>query len=95
MTDVPSSTAAAVLDPVRSPTATALVRFFTDDNEVLEYFLPEAAEHLESMTTALLAVEGGTRDEETLATVFRSVAYPQGGRLHGWVSADRRRRPPD
>jgi len=73
VTDVPPVTAAAVLDPVRSPTATALVRFFTDGNEVLEYFLPEAAEHLESMTTALLAVEGGTRDEETLATVFRSV----------------------
>lgn len=73
VTDAPPSTPAAVLDPVRSPTATALVRFFTDDREVLEYFLPEAAEHLESMTTALLAVEGGVRDEETLATVFRSV----------------------
>jgi chemosensory pili system protein ChpA (sensor histidine kinase/response regulator) len=72
-TDVAPSTAPAVVDPVRSPTAAALVRFFTDDSEVLEYFLPEAAEHLESMTTALLAVEGGTRDEETLATVFRSV----------------------
>jgi chemosensory pili system protein ChpA (sensor histidine kinase/response regulator) len=71
--DAAPSIAAAVLEPVRSPTAAALVRFFTDDSEVLEYFLPEAAEHLESMTTALLAVEGGARDEETLATVFRSV----------------------
>ena len=59
--------------PVRSPIAAALDRFFADGNEVLEYFLPEATEHLEAMTTALLAVEGGARDEETLATVFRSV----------------------
>jgi chemosensory pili system protein ChpA (sensor histidine kinase/response regulator) len=64
---------AAAPDPVRSATATALVRFFTEDREVLEYFLPEATEHLEAMTTAVLAVEGGARDEETLATVFRSV----------------------
>jgi chemosensory pili system protein ChpA (sensor histidine kinase/response regulator) len=72
-TPVIPSVPAAVPDPVRSPISTALVRFFTDDGEVLEYFLPEAAEHLEAMTTALLAVEGGARDEETLATVFRSV----------------------
>ncbi|HJV58408.1 MAG TPA: Hpt domain-containing protein, partial [Methylomirabilota bacterium] len=67
------STPAKVPATVRSPISTALVHFFTDDREVLEYFLPEAAEHLEAMTTALLAVEGGARDEETLATVFRSV----------------------
>jgi chemosensory pili system protein ChpA (sensor histidine kinase/response regulator) len=73
VTDVAPAAPAAVLDPVRSATATELIRFFTDDREVLEYFLPEAAEHLEAMTTALLAVEGRTRDEETLATVFRSV----------------------
>ena len=59
--------------PVRSPIAAALAHFFADGNEVLEYFLPEATEHLEAMTTALLAVEAGARDEETLATVFRSV----------------------
>ena len=59
--------------PVRSPIAAALAHFFADGNEVLEYFLPEATEHLEAMTTALLAVEDGARDEETLATVFRSV----------------------
>jgi len=60
-------------DPVRSAIAAALDRFFADGNEVLEYFLPEASEHLDAMTTALLAVEGGARDDETLATVFRSV----------------------
>ncbi|HWP75043.1 MAG TPA: Hpt domain-containing protein, partial [Methylomirabilota bacterium] len=67
------SAAAAGPAPVRSPVAAALDRFFADGNEVLEYFLPEASEHLEAMTTALLAVEGGARDDETLATVFRSV----------------------
>ena len=49
-----------------------LRRFFAEGGEVLEYFLPEAAEHLEAMTTALLAVEAGARDEDTLATVFRA-----------------------
>ena len=57
----------------RSPVVAALDRFFRDGREVLEYFLPEASEHLEAMTTALLALEAGARDEETLATVFRSV----------------------
>jgi chemosensory pili system protein ChpA (sensor histidine kinase/response regulator) len=57
----------------RSPVAAALDGFFRDGREVLEYFLPEASEHLEAMTAALLAVEAGARDEETLATVFRSV----------------------
>ncbi len=57
----------------RSPVAAALDRFFRDGREMLEYFLPEASEHLDVMTTALLAIEAGARDDETLATVFRSV----------------------
>ena len=69
----PPSTPSVVPAPVRSPIAVALAQFFADGNEVLEYFLPEATEHLEAMTTALLAVEAGARDEETLAIVFRSV----------------------
>jgi chemosensory pili system protein ChpA (sensor histidine kinase/response regulator) len=55
-----------------SPLIADLRRFFADGGEVLEYFVPEAAEHLEAMTTALLAIEGGARDEDTLATVFRA-----------------------
>jgi chemosensory pili system protein ChpA (sensor histidine kinase/response regulator) len=55
-----------------SQLTTDLRRFFTDGGEVLEYFLPEAAEHLEVMMTALLAVEGGARDEDALATIFRA-----------------------
>ena len=65
--------ARAASAPSRSPVAAALDRFFCDGREVLEYFLPEANEHLEAMTTALLALEAGAQDEETLATVFRSV----------------------
>jgi chemosensory pili system protein ChpA (sensor histidine kinase/response regulator) len=59
--------------PRLSPLAAELSRFFSESGEVLEYFLPEATEHLEAMTTALLALEGGAADEETLATLFRSV----------------------
>jgi chemosensory pili system protein ChpA (sensor histidine kinase/response regulator) len=59
--------------PRLSPLAVELSRFFSEGGEVLEYFLPEATEHLEAMTTALLALEGGAADEETLGTLFRSV----------------------
>lgn len=59
--------------PRLSPVAVELARFFSEGSEVLEYFVPEATEHLEAMTTALLAFEGGARDAETLGTVFRSV----------------------
>ena len=55
-----------------SPLTAELRRFFSEGGEVLEYFLPEATEHLDAMTTALLAIEGGARDEDTLATVFRA-----------------------
>jgi chemosensory pili system protein ChpA (sensor histidine kinase/response regulator) len=61
----------AIPSPVSALTVD-LRRFFVEGGEVLEYFLPEAAEHLEAMTTALLAIEGGARDEDTLATVFRA-----------------------
>ena len=59
--------------PRLSLLAVELSRFFSESGEVLEYFLPEATEHLEAMTTALLAMESGVADEETLATLFRSV----------------------
>ncbi|HSE04605.1 MAG TPA: Hpt domain-containing protein [Methylomirabilota bacterium] len=58
--------------PAISPLTATLRRFFADGGEILEYFLPEATEHLEAMTTGLLAIEGGARDEGTLATVFRA-----------------------
>ncbi|HEX7788760.1 MAG TPA: Hpt domain-containing protein, partial [Methylomirabilota bacterium] len=71
----PTVTPAAVAPT--SPRATSLLtadlsRFFLESGEVLEYFVPEATEHLETLTTSLLALEGGARDEETLATIFRA-----------------------
>jgi chemosensory pili system protein ChpA (sensor histidine kinase/response regulator) len=67
----PAAPAASISSPV-SRLAIDLRRFFTEGGEVLEYFLPEAAEHLEAMTSGLLTIEGGARDEDTLATVFRA-----------------------
>jgi chemosensory pili system protein ChpA (sensor histidine kinase/response regulator) len=58
-------------DPLRRE----LVRFFAEGDEVLAYFGPEAAEHLEAMTGALMALERdreGAGDTE-VAALFRAV----------------------
>jgi chemosensory pili system protein ChpA (sensor histidine kinase/response regulator) len=68
----PPAPASAPPTPGFSPLAAELSRFFMESGEILEYFLPEATEHLETLTTSLLALEGGARDEETLATIFRA-----------------------
>lgn len=75
----PSPSSAVTPVPAASTFAAAgsspladLSRFFMESGEVLEYFLPEATEHLDTLTTSLLALEGGARDEETLATIFRA-----------------------
>ncbi|MEX2224515.1 MAG: Hpt domain-containing protein [Candidatus Rokuibacteriota bacterium] len=68
----PRSVAAAPEPTPVSQLTSDLRRFFAEGGEVLEYFLPEATEHLEAMTAALLALEVGARDEDTLATVFRA-----------------------
>jgi chemosensory pili system protein ChpA (sensor histidine kinase/response regulator) len=68
----PTATTADAPPPAVSPLTVELRRFFAENAEVLEYFLPEAAEHLDAMTSALLAIEGGARDEDTLATLFRA-----------------------
>src|SRR5262245_19991494 len=72
----PSSVAtpapAASTSAAGSSSLADLSRFFMESGEVLEYFLPEATEHLETLTTSMLALEGGARDEETLATIFRA-----------------------
>jgi chemosensory pili system protein ChpA (sensor histidine kinase/response regulator) len=59
--------------PRLTSVAVEMARFFSEGGEVLEYFLPEASEHLEATTTALLAFEAGAHDPETLGTVFRAV----------------------
>ena len=62
-------TPAAVLD---DPIRRELAEFFASNADVVAYFLPEATEHLEAMTTALLALERGGGDED-LARLFRSM----------------------
>ena len=50
-----------------------LDRFFTDQADVLEYFVPEAVEHLESMAQSLVALEGEGATESEIAALFRAV----------------------
>src|SRR5262245_39039195 len=50
-----------------------LDRFFAEQHEVLEYFLPEAVEHLESMAQSLVTLEGDGSSESELAALFRAV----------------------
>ncbi len=50
-----------------------LDRFFTDQADVLEYFVPEAVEHLEAMAQSLIALEGEGSTESEIAALFRAV----------------------
>lgn len=47
--------------------------FFSENADILTYFGPEAAEHLEAMTSSLLALERVGPSQEELATLFRAV----------------------
>jgi chemosensory pili system protein ChpA (sensor histidine kinase/response regulator) len=48
-------------------------RFFAENADIAAYFAPEAAEHLDTMTRAVLALEQGGRRTEELGTLFRAV----------------------
>ncbi len=50
-----------------------LDRFFSDQGDVLEYFVPEAIEHLEAMAQSLVALEGEGSTESEIAALFRAV----------------------
>jgi chemosensory pili system protein ChpA (sensor histidine kinase/response regulator) len=50
-----------------------LDRFFADQADVLEYFVPEAVEHLEAMAQSLVALEGEGSTESEVAALFRAV----------------------
>ena len=50
-----------------------LDRFFSDQADVLEYFVPEAVEHLEAMAQSLVALEGEGSTESEIAALFRAV----------------------
>jgi chemosensory pili system protein ChpA (sensor histidine kinase/response regulator) len=66
-----------------------LDRFFIDQPDILEYFVPEAVEHLESMAQSLVALEGDGSSDTEVATLFRAVhtlkgaAYTVGCELIG------------
>lgn len=66
---IPDPEPAPVLD---DPMRRELAEFFASNADIASYFLPEATEHLEAMTTALLALERGGGDED-LARLFRSM----------------------
>src|SRR5262249_52443383 len=55
-------------DPVRAE----LDAFFANNTDVTTYFVPEATEHLESVTATLAALEQAA-DADTLARLFRAV----------------------
>jgi chemosensory pili system protein ChpA (sensor histidine kinase/response regulator) len=56
-------------DPLRAE----LAAFFAANEDVLSYFGPEAAEHLDAMTTAILALEREGAGESSIAALFRAV----------------------
>ena len=58
---------------VRDPVRAELARFFRDSDEVLGYFGPEALEHLDAMSGALLALEREGASDNELDALFRSV----------------------
>jgi len=62
--------------PPASETARRLAeldRFFAEQQDVLEYFVPEAVEHLESMAQSLIALEGEGATDSEIAELFRAV----------------------
>src|SRR5438093_1922579 len=65
----PPAAPAAVADPVRAE----LAAFFTTNEDVLSYFGPEAVEHLETMTAAILTLGREGASEGGIAALFRAV----------------------
>jgi chemosensory pili system protein ChpA (sensor histidine kinase/response regulator) len=84
-TAVPSPDTDAALRPDPAPAAPqlptpggsalleSLTRFFAENTEILEYFGPEAAEHLETMTDSLLLLEKEGPSKGELGRLFRAV----------------------
>ena len=74
---------------VEEPRLGELASFFAENPDVLEYFGPEAAEHLDAMTASLLKLERAGASDAELAALFRAVhtlkgaAYTVGCRVVG------------
>ena len=62
-----------VAAPERDPLRGQLARFFAESDDVLSYFGPEASEHLEAMTAALLALERNGASDAEVDALFRAV----------------------
>jgi chemosensory pili system protein ChpA (sensor histidine kinase/response regulator) len=65
----PEPAATAVSDPLRHE----LMRFFAGSDEIVGYFVPEASEHLETMTASLLALADSGGSDPSVAALFRAV----------------------
>jgi chemosensory pili system protein ChpA (sensor histidine kinase/response regulator) len=63
---------AAAASEVEGP-LNELDRFFRENPDVLEYFVPEATEHLELMAQSLLTLEREGSSDAEVATLFRAV----------------------
>jgi chemosensory pili system protein ChpA (sensor histidine kinase/response regulator) len=59
--------------PERDPVRAELARFLSGSDEVVGYFAPEALEHLDAMTTALVALERDGSASGDLDALFRAV----------------------
>jgi chemosensory pili system protein ChpA (sensor histidine kinase/response regulator) len=71
--DTPEPPATHVPDDDTSRRLADLDRFFSQQTDVLEYFVPEAIEHLEVMAQSLIALEGEGSTESEIAELFRAV----------------------
>jgi chemosensory pili system protein ChpA (sensor histidine kinase/response regulator) len=65
----PAPAPASARDPLRNE----LMRFFAGSDEIVGYFVPEAAEHLETMTAALFALADSGGSDPGVAALFRAV----------------------
>ena len=89
---VPGAPAATLEEIAADRMLADLERFFAEQTEAVSYFGPEAAEHLDTMTRSLTALETGASPEEEVATLFRAIhtlkgaAYIVGCRPIGDVS---------
>jgi chemosensory pili system protein ChpA (sensor histidine kinase/response regulator) len=59
--------------PVSDPLRHELMRFFAGSDEIVGYFVPEASEHLETMTAALLSLAESGGGDPSVAALFRAV----------------------
>jgi len=63
----------AAPEPPADPLRAELAAFFAANEEVLSYFAPEAAEHLDAMTTAIVALGRDGADDASVGALFRAV----------------------